>query len=118
MVQRRFNIQQFLNLGVKLLAFLPMDRAPAAADFIQERMLPGLKDKLDILGNGRQGTGIRVRLQQDGIHDLRIEPFFNDLSQLYVELDVQHPFPFGDLGLVEPRIEAAYGYLFGKSGIS
>lgn len=111
-VQRRFNIQQYMNLGVKLLAFLPMDRASAAVDFIENKIVSGIKSNLQLLGEGRQGTGIRVRLQQDGIHDLRIEPFFNDLSQLYVELDVQHPYPFKDVSSVEPRIDAAYNYLF------
>ncbi|NLB54871.1 MAG: hypothetical protein GX811_03745 [Lentisphaerae bacterium] len=114
MVQRRFGIQQFLNLGVKLLAFLPMENSESAADFIHNNILSGIKDKLDLLGHGRQGSGIRVRLQKDGVHDLRIEPFFNDLSQLYIELDVQYPYPFSDLGLVEPRLDAAYDYLFGE----
>jgi hypothetical protein len=55
---------------------------------------------------------MRVILHQDGVHELKIEPFFSDLSQLYVELDVQHPTPFNDLTIVESRMEAAYDYLF------
>jgi hypothetical protein len=48
------------------------------------------------------------------VHDLRIEPFFNDTSQLYIELDVQHPNPLDSLDLVEQRMDAVYEYLFGN----
>ena len=51
-------------------------------------------------------------LHQDGVHELKIEPFFNDLSQLYVELDIQHPTPFSDFKMIESRMDAAYDYLF------
>ena len=56
--------------------------------------------------------GLRFVLHQDGVHELKIEPFFGDLTQLYVELDVQHPNPFTDLSIVESKMDAAYDYLF------
>lgn len=113
MIQNRLNIPQFMTFGIKLTAFLPMNEAPAAARFIEDRMLPEITKNAGILGEGRQGTGIRMIIHQDGIHELKIEPFFGDLSQMYVELDVQHPAPFNDIKSVEPKIQAAYDYLFG-----
>jgi hypothetical protein len=50
-------------------------------------------------------------LRSDGAYDLRIEPFFTDLSQLYVELDVQYPEPFSGLIPVEERMNRAYRFL-------
>ena len=93
---------------------LPFNQPPDATAFMEKRILAGLHDKLDLLGEGRQGTGLRIILHRDGIHEVRIEPFYNDLSQLYVEVDVQHPSPFANLSDVEGKMTAAYDYLFGE----
>lgn len=114
MAQSQLMIPQFLTFGVKLTAFMPLDESPRAAQFIEDRMLSSLAPKLDILGAGRQGTGLRMVLHKDGIYELKIEPFFGDLSQLYVELDVQHPNPFSDLSSVEDWMDTSYNYLFGE----
>lgn len=112
-IQNRLNIPQFMTFGVKLTAFLPMNEAPAATLFIENKMLPEVAKNAGILGDGRQGTGIRMILHREGIHELKIEPFFGDLSQMYVELDVQHPTPFNDIKSAEDKIRDAYDYLFG-----
>jgi hypothetical protein len=112
LAQSKLSIPQFATMGVKLTGFLPMDGGPNAAAFLENSVFGAVKDNLELLGPGRQGAGLRVVLHQDGIHELKIEPFFGDLSQLYVELDVQHPQPFNDLSTVEPRMDAAYDYLF------
>ncbi|MEN6371090.1 MAG: hypothetical protein ABFD64_03670 [Armatimonadota bacterium] len=113
-IQSRLSIPQFMTLGIKLTAFVPMNEAPRAAQYIEDKMLSNMSDKLEILGPGRQGAGIRLVLHHEGIHEIKIEPFFNDLSQIYVELDVQHPEPFTDLSDVERKMESAYNYLFGE----
>ncbi len=113
MAQSRLNIPQFITFGVKLIAFLPMEGDLNSADVLEKAALNSVRDDLEILGPGRQGTGLRIVLHQDGIHELRVEPFFTDLTQLYVELDVQHPVPFSDISVIEPKIDAAYDYLFG-----
>jgi hypothetical protein len=112
-IQEHLKVPQFITVGVKLVAFVPTKEAPMAAQFMEDRVLSSFAEKLDVLGEGRQGVGVRVLLHKDGIHDVRIEPFFSDLSQLYVELDVQHPKPFNDLAIVEDKIQAAYDYMFG-----
>lgn len=111
-VQKRTKVQQFLTFGVKLTAFLQMTGSEAASEFMQSSALSINESQWSHLGTGRRGAGMRIVLHQDGIHDVRIEPFFNDLSQLYVELDVQHPQPFNGLEQVEGWMDAAYSYMF------
>lgn len=113
-IQSHLDIPQFMTFGIKLTAFLPMNEAPRAAQFVENRMLPNVADKLNILGNGRQGVGLRMVFHREAVYELKIEPFFGDLSQLYVELDVQHPNAFNGLLSVEPRMDSAYNYLFGE----
>lgn len=107
-------IQQFLSFGVKLTAMLPFDSPQDSVSFIDQRMLKITEPQWELLGDGRKGTGLRIVLHQDGIHELKIEPFFNDPSQLYLELDVQHPEPFNDLNGIEGQMDAAYGFVFGQ----
>ena len=112
LAQERLQVPQFLTFGVKLTAFLPMAEGVDAAQALENSALGSIKDNMEILGPGRKGVGLRFVLHQDGVHELKIEPFFSDVSQLYVELDVQHPAPFADLAVIEPRMDAAYDYLF------
>ena len=112
-IQEQLEIPQFLTFGVKLVAFASFDDIGAAVTFVEDGLLGNLGEKLDMLGDGRQGTGIRIVIHRDGVHELKIEPFFNDTSQLYVELDVQHPAPFVGLEGLEVKFDMAYDYLFG-----
>jgi hypothetical protein len=111
-VSKRLGIQQFVTFGVKLTAFLPMEGPNAAAEFVESRALSVRPEEWALLGAGRKGTGLRVVFHQDGVYELKLEPFFNDLSQLYVELDVQHPETFVGLDSIEGWMDAAYNYLF------
>lgn len=112
LAQERLKVPQFTTFGIKLTAFLPLEKGPNAAAFIESSALASIRDNMELLGPGRQGVGLRFVLHQNGVHELKIEPFFSDLSQLYIELDVQHPAPFTDILSVEPKMDAAYDYLF------
>ena len=112
LAQAKLSVPQFATFGTKLTAFMPVPAGRNAAEIVESTALGAIKDNLELLGPGRQGVGLRIVLHQDGIHELRIEPFFGDLTQLYVELDVQHPNAFTDLSMVEPWMDAAYDYLF------
>jgi hypothetical protein len=111
--QSHLRVPQFVTFGVKLIAFMPMNEAPRSAQFVEEKLMPTFSEKLALLGEGRQGVGIRVVLHKEGVYELKIEPFFSDMSQLYLELDVQHPTPFSDIACVEEKMDSAYEYLFG-----
>jgi hypothetical protein len=45
------------------------------------------------------------------VYDLRIEPYFMDLSQLYIELDVNSHQPFATVEEIGPQMGRAYDYL-------
>ncbi len=111
--QERLQIPEFSTFGVKLTAFLPVPSGSTASAVLEKSMVASGAD-LDLLGTGRKGVGFRFVLHRDGIHEVKIEPFFSDLSQIYVEVDVQHPNPFKNLDDIEPRMEAVYNYLFGE----
>ncbi len=110
--QERLSIPQFMTFGIKLTAFLPMDKGVSSAELVENSALKAIKDNIDLLGPGRKGAGLRFVLHQDGVHELKIEPFFGDLTQLYVELDIQHVNPFNSLDFIESKMDAAYDYLF------
>ena len=103
---------QFTVFGIKLTALLPLQEQKNAAALLEHAALDKIENNLELLGPGRQGVGLRIVLHQDGIRELKIEPFFKDLSQLYIELDVQHPTAFNDVSTVEPWMDSAYDYLF------
>ena len=113
-VQENLNIPQFTTFGIKLTAFLPTDGPMGAVEFVESKALAVSSKQWNSLGQGRRGTGLRVVLHQDGIYELKIEPFFNDPSQLYIELDIQHPEPFVGLDSIEGWMDAAYNYMFGN----
>lgn len=110
--QNRLKVPVFATFGVKLTAFLTLEPGQNSRDIIEKSALNSIYDNLELLGPGRQGTGLRIVLHQDGVHELKIEPFFNDPSQVYIELDVQHPKPFSDISIIEAKMDAAYDYIF------
>ena len=112
LANQRLNVPQFVTFGTKITAFLPVEDGEDAAELLERAALGSIKDNVELLGPGRKGVGLRFVLHQDGVHELKIEPFFNDVKQLYVELDVQHPTRFTDLAMIEPKMDAAYDYLF------
>ena len=112
MVTDRLGLKQFLTFGTKLTAFLPMSKPADASEFLESSALAVKSDQWELLGPGRKGTGLRIVLHQNGVHELKIEPFFNDPTQLYVELDVQHPQPFTGLDSIELWMDSAYDFLF------
>lgn len=103
-------IDQFLTFGVKLTAFLPTENA-TASQIIENSAFAGFRPQLDMLGPGRIGCGLRVVIHNNGAHDLKIEPFFGDLSKMFIELDVQHHEPFNALTPLEDRMNNAYRFL-------
>ncbi len=111
LAQERIKVPQFVTFGIKLTAILPVGEG-TAAQLIENSAVKSIKDNIELLGPGLQGVGLRFVLHQDGVRELKIEPLFTDVSQLYVELDVQHPAPFSDILSVESRMDAAYDYLF------
>lgn len=106
-------VSQFLTFGAKLTASLPLDQPEGAVSFM-DSVLGVSRGQWDLLGEGRTGAGIRVVLNQEAIRDIKIEPFFNDPSQLYIEVDNQYAAPFVDISEIDSRLDDAYDFLFSK----
>jgi hypothetical protein len=111
LVADRFNIREFTAFGVKLIAFLPTEGS--AAELLEKNLLGGSPAWLAVLGPGRTGTGFRFNFQREAVYDLRIEPYFMDLSQIYIELDINSHQPFTALDDIAPQMGRAYDYLLG-----
>lgn len=107
------NLHQFLTFGLKLIALVPTDDGLTSSTSIEKDLLHLDPVQLDLLGPGRRGIGLRVNLSQNSaMYDLRIEPFFRDLSQIYIELDAQFPQPFTEISGLEQKMDQVYQYLF------
>lgn len=109
-VSQNLKIKQYLTFGVKLTAFLPVE-GPTASQIIENSAFASFRPVLDILGTGRVGCGLRVVIHNNGAHDLKIEPFFGDLTKLFIELDVQHHEPFAALPPLEEKMNSAFRFL-------
>lgn len=111
--QAKLQIPQFSNFGIKLTSFMPVDSGNAAVA-LESTALQSIYSNLDKLGEGRKGTGLRIIIHKEGIYEIKIEPLFSDLSQLYIELDVQYPQPFEKLETMSSKMDTAYEYVYGE----
>jgi len=93
-VRQFLNIKQYQAFGVKIIGSFPLGEP--SASFLENRLVRS-DAPLDRLGLGRVGTGFRFNFQRDGVWDVRLEPFFKDVSQIYVEVDAQKTEGFTDL---------------------
>ena len=114
MIATGLQVEQYIAFGVKIIASCPTDESGDAGKLIERGFLKLSEADFAPLGSGKRGTGIRINLHRDGVYDIRIEPLFRDTRFLHVELDVQFAEPFVGLDTVEPRMDTAYGFLFGE----
>jgi hypothetical protein len=118
-IARNLGLQQFFNLGIKLVYWAP---APAGdgAGFVAREILQKSADDLGALAAADRGVwaGIKVVSTVPGVvemfpgaYTLQIEPLVADMSMIYMELDAQFPGPFHDLDAIAERSQAAEEYL-------
>jgi hypothetical protein len=111
-IAEHFQLDTFANLGVKLIARCPAPGEHQASSFLEGKYLKISEPSFGILGSGRVATGLRFHFKRGSSeYDLRIEPHLQDLSKLWIEVDIQYPGVFKGLKEVGPQIEAAYKYL-------
>ncbi len=109
LVTERFTPQEMTAFGIKLIAFQPTEGS--AAELLEKALLGDVSERLDRLGPGRKGTGFRFNFHRDAVYDLRIEPYFLDLHQIYIELDVNYHQPVTALEEIAPLMGRSYDYL-------
>lgn len=112
MIMQQFQLSTFANLAVKLIARCPVQGNNEASRFLEDKYLKISDPSFDILGPGRDATGLRFHFKRErSVYDLHIEPHLADLSKLWIELDIQYPTLFTGLKEVGPSIQATYDYL-------
>jgi hypothetical protein len=102
-------LKQFVAFGVKIVGSFPLGEP--SASFLEHRLVRS-DAPLDRLGLGRVGTGFRFNFRRDeNIWDVRLEPLFQDVSQIYVEVDAQKTQPFNDLRPAQEWLEGVERYV-------
>jgi hypothetical protein len=111
-IGEHFQLDTFANLGVKLIARCPISGDHQASIFLEGKYLKISEPSFGILGPGRDATGLRFHFNRgNSLYNLLIEPHLQDLSKLWIEIDIQYPGPFKGLREIDPHIQAAYDYL-------
>jgi len=110
-----FELDTLANIGVKLIARCPVLGEHQASNFLEGKYLKISEASFGILGAGRIATGLRFHFKRgNSEYDLRVEPHLQDLSKLWIEVDIQYPGLFKGLKEIGPQIQAAYDYLTGE----
>jgi len=94
-----------IGYGMKMFANIDLQQGDNAGnDFLKNIVNLG-PDRLRLLGETQKlATGLRFHFfRSNAQYDLRIEPLFQDLGHLFVDLDVQ--FPGGPIDLIEQKFE-------------
>jgi len=114
-VTKHFQLDTFHHLGVKLIASWPVSGDNQASKFLEEKYFKISEPSFAILGPGRDVSGMRFHFNQgNSLYDLRIEPQLQNLSRLWIELDIQYPTLFKGLKEIGPHMQIAYDYLFNE----
>ena len=112
MISSKLDISRFLAFRTKVIAFLPFEEPAGAAQFLEQHLLKVDDSQFDKLGPGRRGTGIRISMHKDGIYEIRLEPFLANLSQMYIEVEIQFPEVFTSIDEIGGKMSRAYDFLF------
>jgi hypothetical protein len=111
-ITQHFQLDTLANLGVKLMASWPVSGDRQASKFLEDKYLKISETSFGILGSERNLTGLRFHFNRGtSTDDLHIEPYLQDLSKLWIDIDIQYPGLFTGLGQVGPQIQRAYDYL-------
>ncbi len=107
-----FQLDTFANMAVRLIALWPVSGEHQASSFLEGQYLKISETTFGVLGPGRDATGLRFHFNRGSrMYNLRIEPHLQDLSKLWIEIDIQYPGPFKGLKDIGTQIQAAYDYL-------
>lgn len=115
MISGHLRLVQFLTLGVKLICELPGTQPIKANELIETKFIAIDEDGFKLLGDGRLGTGLRFHFKTpESYWDLRVEPLFQDLTKLYIEMDRHYMQPFQSVNNVGNWIQLARNYIFSE----
>ncbi len=114
-ITKHFQLDTFHHLGVKLIAAWPVSGDNQASMFLEEKYFKISETSFAILGPGRDALGMRFHFNRgNSLYNLRIEPQLQNLSRLWIELDIQYPTSFKGLKEIGSNMQTAYDYLFNE----
>lgn len=115
MTQTKFAIPVFVFQAVTLRGLWDCDPETNSADFIRDRFLKIEPQEVEMLERPLRGVGLRFNSPKpEETFDFKIEPWFRDLKNLFIELRGEFLHPINNLELAERRVEQTYDYLFNK----
>lgn len=109
----RLTIAQFVQCGVKVVAHVPAPEGGARA-FVADRLMSGQQERLEELGPGFFGGGVKYRRYDASARReavLLIEPLLSDDNFIWIDYDYQTVMPFDDLALVGQTIDEAFDFV-------
>lgn len=111
--QAKTKVPIFLMQSITLRALWPCGTDQNASEMIQERFLKIGPEDIEKLERPFAGVGLRLNSPtQENVFDIKIEPWFRDLKQIFIELRGEFPQPIQTLDIAEKRIDQVYQYLF------
>jgi hypothetical protein len=113
----RLEVQHFLSCGIKVTALVPAPES-GARDFVATKLF-SQAERIDVLGPGFFGGGIKVWRFEDGqkVEVLLIEPLLSDDQYIYVDYDLSRT-PVGaitDLDDLADWIDLAFRFVSDKT---
>ena len=113
MITEHLRLTQFLTLGIKLICHLSDTGSIKASELLEAKFIAIGEEGLKLLGPDRLGIGLRFHFNTpESYWDLRIEPLFQDVAKLYIEMDKHYKQHFTGIGDVENRIQSVRDYIF------
>jgi len=114
-ITNHFQLDTFAHFGVKLIARWPVSGDNQASRFLEDKYFRISDTSFAVLGPGRDASGMRFHFNRaDSKCDLHIEPQFQDLSKLHIDVDIQYPGAFKGLKEIGSKMQNAYDYLFNE----
>ncbi len=113
-VKGKFNMPILVGFSCVLRAFWPLPTGMDASSFIRSKALNINDDQFRLLGITVAGTGLRVNCPDrahNKIHDFKIEPFFRDPRDLFIELASSFLEPIQTVSICEQKMKECYEFL-------
>ena len=113
MIKDRYNLQAYLFQVITLRALWTCNPDLNSRDLLLEKVIKCNEEDWARLERPIAGAGIRINMPgNDNVMDVRIEPWFRDLSQLFIELRGEFPKPVQEIDNVGQRTHETYHFLF------
>jgi len=116
-VHGKLSVPVLFGFSCILRALWSLPTEMDASSFLRSQALNINDDQFRLLGVPVAGTGLRVNcpdVAHHKAHDFKIEPFFRDTKNLFIELASSFPEPIQTVQICEQRMNECYDFLMNK----